>query len=578
MNKISLLKKLLLLFSVVFFASCDKEFNTIGADIVGENYFNLSKDSTVLVAYNKRTGAVQSNNLAVNSFGIINNAPFGKTKAHFVSQLTLSPLDPTLDGTPLIDSVYLYVPYFNKLISTDSDGNRTFKLDSIFRPYTGTAGDVYNHANNKFKVKVYENGYYLRDFDPGSDGNFYNTQNFYSNQKPDIESYKINTVLNDSPNTAQNDEFYFDNSEIKIYKTKDDGSGVYLDADGHDITDPNNISLRVVQNRIAPGMWMDLNKAYFQNKIFGPSAVGNLVNNNVFKQYFKGLYFQVDEIANGQGALSTLNFAKGKITILYRQYVDTDNDPTTPRVNTRKTLVLNLSGNSINLLENDMNAGYNAALSASNTVTGDANLYLKGGDGSLGYVDLFENVDLDGNHIPDKLDELKSSNWLINEAYIRFYVDQDKMATTNFESLRVYLYNATDNIPVADYNLDSSINGANTKLNKTIFGGIIEKKSGKGYICKVRISQFLKNLIKSDDENLKNIKFKFGIAVTENINNPFNAYISTASPSYDAVNFKLLPVSSVMSPLGTVLHGTTADETLHPNAKPRLIIYYTKPD
>ena len=65
-----------------FFISCDREFSDIGANIVGDNHYGLLCDSTsTVIAYNQSLGAVQTNNLPINSIGYYNNPVFGKTTA-----------------------------------------------------------------------------------------------------------------------------------------------------------------------------------------------------------------------------------------------------------------------------------------------------------------------------------------------------------------------------------------------------------------------------------------------------------------------------------------------------------------
>ena len=72
----------------VLFASCDKDFNEIGADIVGEDHFLFEKDDTFsIVANTVATGPVQSNNLPINPLGVYNNPALGRTIASFVTQL-----------------------------------------------------------------------------------------------------------------------------------------------------------------------------------------------------------------------------------------------------------------------------------------------------------------------------------------------------------------------------------------------------------------------------------------------------------------------------------------------------------
>ena len=194
----------LLLF--VLFISCDKDFNSLDSDVIGENHFDLEQyEAENLVAYSKATGPVQANNLPLNALGVYNNTKFGVTKAHFVTQVELGTENPSFGYNPVIDSVYLYVPYFSEIQSTETSGERIYELDSIY-------GDA---EAGKFKLSVVENGYYLRDFDPTD--NLQSSQKYYSNDKPLIDPFKGTEILNNSSATSQNNEFYFKfQTNIKI--------------------------------------------------------------------------------------------------------------------------------------------------------------------------------------------------------------------------------------------------------------------------------------------------------------------------------------------------------------------------
>ena len=251
-------KSFLKIFSVITVAvtiiSCDKDFNTVGSDVIGDDHFDLENwEVQNLIAYTGKTGAVQSNNLPLNALGIYNNPKFGLTKAHFVTQVELGNENPSFGYNPVVDSVYLYVPYFSELKSTETSGERIYELDSIY-------GDA---EVGKFRLKVYENGYFLRDFDP--EDNLQSAQKYFSDEKNLIDPFKGAELLNNSTNVAQNDQFYFSKKELYIYKTNN--AGLYVDSNGEVLSDQNNPALRVIKERKTPGMWLDLKNSFFQEKI-----------------------------------------------------------------------------------------------------------------------------------------------------------------------------------------------------------------------------------------------------------------------------------------------------------------------
>ncbi|WP_298118211.1 DUF4270 domain-containing protein [Flavobacterium sp.] len=542
------LKALLLGFTIIFIASCDKDYNEIGADVIGDNdnHYGFDVDSTKTVkAYNLAIGPVQTNNLPINALGSYNHPKFGRTTANFVTQLELVAADPKF-YSPTIDSVYLYVPYFSELTETDSEtGDRTFELDSV---YGGTA---------KFRLSVYESGYFLRDYDP-ADG-FQEAQKYYSNQNAIFDANKIGTPLNnDVLSVSQNEEFYFKTNEYKI-KYQKDGE-------------------EVIKERKAPGIWLDLDEDFFAQKIFNAPS-GKLINNNVFKDYFRGLYFKAEELPSSPiGAMAMLNFKQGKIVIEYE-----DETSSTDDTRKKKSMSINLGGNSVNLFENAESPEFSAALATANPSIGDEKLYLKGQQGSIAVIDLFGSEDLKGvdpntgllnntpNGISDEIDEMKVNNWLINEANLTFTIDNTSMASSE-EPYRIYLYDLNNRRPIYDYYTDFSTR-ANTKFNKVVHGGIIDTQKivgGRGIRYKIRLTNHVRNLIKNDSTNVR-----LGLAITESISTVSNVKLKTPITSGSS-SIDRIPTAAVMNPLGTILYGNRS--SVPEGKKLKLKIYYTKPD
>lgn len=128
----SFFKQILFVAIVIFFVSCDKEYNEVGADLIGQNNFALKDTTLAVVAYNQKIGAIQSNNLPVNALGIYDNPAFGTTTASFATQVSLSSLNPTIGANPVVESVVLTIPYYSTLKTTNTDGSHVYELDSIY--------------------------------------------------------------------------------------------------------------------------------------------------------------------------------------------------------------------------------------------------------------------------------------------------------------------------------------------------------------------------------------------------------------------------------------------------------------
>uniref|UniRef100_UPI004048635B DUF4270 domain-containing protein n=1 Tax=Flavobacterium sp. TaxID=239 RepID=UPI004048635B len=568
--KKSFLKISSLLFLFVLIISCDKDFNSLDSDLIGDNHFDLEKYQVEnLIAYTKETGPVQANNLPLNALGIYDNPKFGLTKAHFVTQVELGTENPSFGYDPVIDSVYLYVPYFSSLQSTETSGERIYELDSIYG----------NTDTGKFKLSVVENGYYLRDYDPTD--NLQSSQKYYSDDKTLIDPFKGTEILNNSAAIAQNNEFYFSNKELYIYKT--DGSGLYVDSNGDVLSDQNDTTLRVIKERKTPGMWLDLKSSYFQQKILDATASGNLFNNNIFKNYFRGLLFEVEEISAGQGALAILDFSRAELKILYKASADPTVDNPDP-IRTRREFLLKmgynssstLRNNSINFLEHTNSVDYQVGLGDSDEILGSNKLFIKGGNGSVAFIDLFGNGELETLR-----NNVTNQNWLVNDAILTFYIDKTSMVGVDKDSEpeRIYIFDATNNVVIIDYSFDSSTS-SNSKNNKVVFGGIIQRETDdakKGIKYTVRLTEHIKSVLKADDNGDYQDNIKIGISVTESINLVSTATIKNPILA-NGVEVESIPLASILNPLGTILFGNVITNPDDSDKKLKLNIYFTKPN
>lgn len=524
----SFIKKFLLAVTVVFLYSCDKDFNAIGDGLIGDDHFGLEPEKYDVVAFNQEVTPVQSNLLATNALGIYDNPVFGTTTANFVTQLALSSYAPTIGETPVIENAVLTIPYFKTTTEVKEDGSQVYRLDSI-----------YGDKNGKLDLKVFESGVQMRNsyFSGGSQL----PQFYYTNQNDsfETEAKKIGNFLNDSiASPVENTAFFFDAKEI-VTKT----------------IDPD--TKKEVVTRTAPQMVLHLNKAFFQDKILNAPA-SKLASEDVFQQYFRGLYFNVAKSGASPTNMALLNFAEGKITINYRaKTASTTDDAATTE---RKQLVLNLkstaTASTASFLQNLRKPEYEAAITTNvNPTAGDGRLYIKGGQGSLAVIRL--------SGFASQLETIRKSNWKVNEANLVFNIDAGKMAGAD-EPMRVYLYNLTNNTVLLDYSADDT----------AAYGGLINKgtdKRGKTY--KIRITNHIRNLIK--DATAVNVDLGLAVAlgpgiVTSNVLENKNNVISQA------------PRASVMSPLGTVLYGSnipfSEEKDSDYSKRLRLEIYYTKPN
>lgn len=537
MNKFPLFKFLLLLFSLITIVSCDKDYNEIGANIIGNDNFDFSKDSNSLVTcYNQYDAAVQSNNLSINMLGVNEDPNFGTTTASFVTQLELASI-PTLKTIVDVQKVELTVPYFSTLVSTDAEGNSTYVLDSIYG-----AKNEKDVVIGKINLGVYESKKYLESYDE-----FLSQKKYFSDETSVFESNLGTTLLNDAESSSENSEFAFSPLQQTEIAVAEDGTET--------------------STKVTPRMKLQLNKAFFKEKLFGTAASGKLVSNAIFKEYFRGIYFKVDAIS-GNNAMAALNFKNGKITIHYTEKADA-----TSTTVTHKTMVLNMTGNTVNFYQNNY-SNANVTLPTNQVPTlATTNLFLKGGSGFHSYIDLLgtanENGEVPtkdnlGNYLPE-IKRIKDEKWIINEANLVF----TSSSSSNFNDSpnRIYLYDAKNKRPLIDYYLDTYTNSSKPKYNKLTHNGIKYTENGLTKY-KIRITNHLKNIINKDSTNVR-----LGLVVTEDINTITNLFIKNiGTDKY----YNRIPTSSVTNPLGTILWGS--DPSVEDSKRVKLEIFYTKPN
>lgn len=560
MKNTTFFKQITILVLIITFASCDKDYNTIGGDIIGGANFNFQKKDFSIKAYNQKINAVETNNLPTNPLGIFNNAIFGKTKANFVTQLSMASNSVgrvfVSPSTIEIDSVVLSIPYFSTKTGISTAGVGTYVLNS-----------VYSDDDNAYKpinLKVFENGHYLRDFDPST--NFETTQKYYSDEDALFDAAKIGTKLNDDLNVLENISFTPDVKEYaqtKVIATKTNISSNYYE----------NVYTRdpaVIEVRKPPQVRIHLNKSIFETKIINAPA-SSLTSNNAFKNYFKGLYFQVDDAP--EGTMYNLDFTKGDVTIYYKEDLIIKNAAGVAIGNDRprKTFSMVLSGNSASLLNNtDEAASYIPQATAPVTNAGHKKLFVKGGQGCQTLIELFS---------AEELADLRfnKDKQIINQANLIFTIDQAAITNASRqEPLRLYLYNADTGLPINDYIFDSSTNPFDQKFNKTGYNGIIQRvggvATGKGISYTINITEHVNGIVNNNGENVR-----LGLVVTDDIGNIANGLLRSKITIPRL--FDRTPKASIMSTLGTLGYGSDYTEGDTDYAKRiRFEVYYTKPN
>lgn len=596
-------KKFLIFSLFLFLFSCTKEFNSIGTEILKDDSFETKVENIDVYASQKTINPFNTTNLPIYQIGEIRDNIFGSTTSSFITQIKLSQYNPAfgiatqekensgdlanitvIEENELVKTVYLDIPFFNNRndrdgdgvidfydvddndVNSDSDGdgvsdsaeraNGTDPLnpdtdgdgipdgqdDDTINPNSGaTVYDVDSLLGNfddAFKLKIQEMDYYLSEYDP--------TNNFETRQR----YYNDNNILENFAGQVLFDgEVQIDKNELVIYREDD--------PETTDIDESEEI-----KERLSPRIRVPLNSEFFQSKLIEKEGSIDLANSDNFNLYFKGIYVNAYDFSDP--LLMILDFDSSEIVINYEydkyNKNNTDEDLTDDTIDREsKDYKITLFGNKINLIKKDLlSSEIITNINSSNNLS---KIYLKGGEGLMAEIDLFK--DSQGN---DLLEDIKSRPWLINEANLTFYVDRETVDLNGglIEPFRIYLYDLDSNLPLVDYYIDDT-QGPRSSERKTNHGGILEVDSDQlGIKYKIRISEHVKNIVRKDSTNKK-----LGLVLSSNITNIFSTELKGGS------GLESVPQSSVVNPLGTVLHGPEPDQSNY-DKRLKLELFYSE--
>ncbi len=592
----------ILILSIVFI-SCNKDYKTVGLNLIDNNTFSTNLEEIPVYVKMRSIPPYVSNTVSTFQIGEYNDNVYGLSKVSFLSQINFE--DPNLifggysqsdEDNPddnisripeleTIKNVFLDIPFYTNVDDDDNDGViNIYDVDST-DPYSDSDGDgvsdadetnlgqnpldkdtdgdgildgedtesinpyagrtlyeldsLIGNAEATFKLKVSELDYFLRPYDP--DSNFEKFQKYYSN----------NTLPeNFSGYTLFDDEVKIDSNELVFYNEDDPE------------TEEEDES-EVVKERLTPRIRVELDHDFFQSKFLDQEGSQEISNVDNFKLYFKGIVLETYDFSDP--LLMILNFNEAEIRVVYefQKYnkQDTPDDTADDTVDTEEAQFLfKMGGVKLNSF---VNTPFPAIVysAIADTVTNPERVYLKGGQGVMAEIELFK----DDNGV-DILEEIRSKEWLVNEANISMYIDKDMLLSNGgiVEPSRLYLYDLVNKAPVIDYFVDNTA-GQKSFQNKVIHGGLIElDEDENGLMYKIRISEHIKNVVRKDSTNVK-----LGLVVTSDISNTINVEVENS----DFMTYT--PLSSAINPLGTVLIGPSPSAENF-DKRMRLNLFYTE--
>ncbi|WP_337900999.1 DUF4270 domain-containing protein [Galbibacter orientalis] len=533
----NVLPTLLVIGSVIFFTACEREYNTIGVDLIDNGEIQASKKTFDVYAYNKKLESVRTNGLSGYQLGAYAHPVYGLGKSSFAAQLLLQSGNPTFgNNTQAIESssadkqenervtaVYLNIPFFSTALSDTTElaenEPKPYRVDSIF-----------GNRAAEFNLKVQEFTKYLRDLDPNS--NFQDAQEYFSDE--DGASFAT-TILYD-------DTYQINEEEVVI-----------PDPDAEDDPETDEDESIIPLERIAPGIRVKLDNQFFQEKILDNEGSTVLTSQSNFKDFLRGLYISAEMPNNDLAML--LNIQASYVEIQYDYDATVDGEATVES----GTYKLQMSGNKVNYLTQD---SYPSEVSNQFTDANATRLYPNGGAGSYIELDMLAG----GSDVTTVFQEAKEKGWLINEANLIFYVDEGSLSEKTDITLpkRLYLYDLGNERTIVDYTRDVAGNTGVDSTSYTVYNGILDEDNEVGTRYKFRLTEYMNDIVRNDSTNVK-----LGLSTTSSIANSLNV------SAFNQTEEVKIPQATITNLYGTILYGNNVPDN-ESDKKLKLEIYYTE--
>ena len=595
---------LLALTQIIF--SCDKEYHAVGSELLLPTALKSKTFEAPVTSYQSKVNYYQTDGLPLAQLGKISLPVIGTTQAEITTKLSVSPNplfgrytqeredDGDEDNPAVIDEketvtqVYLEIPFFNNTDDRDGDGvidaldldpddpqsdtdgdgiTDTNESNGNLNPLSeDTDGDgvlddvdqdnatfdsenkvyeidsIYGNRLARFDLKVYELKYYLSNFDPATD--FQKQSQFFSNTDY-FESGFYGETLHDG-------SYQLDFEELRFNFEEDDPETEDVD------------ERETVQTRLTPRIRIPLDKAFFQEKILDQEGEAVLSYDDNFSRHLRGLIIKTENFDDDLYML--LDIRNGRIMVEY-EYDEVDingtaddtSDDTTTKESKEFQITLGLNFNTIK--NTNLNANIDQEILAGQTDKASQRIYLSG-NGLFSTLKLFD--DGQGGQF---LKDIKGNNWVINEANLMLYIDQDIYSPQEQSQFpdRLYLYKYDSGIPLTDFSIDNTVNNAVRNRDKFIYGGILEKDDDdKPHHYKFRITDHVNRLISKDSTNVR-----LGLVPSNGLN-----FLNPKRAQTVEDNFINYPSTAILNPKGVILHGSESQN--HPEGGLKLEIFYTE--
>ncbi|MDG1888857.1 MAG: DUF4270 family protein [Flavobacteriaceae bacterium] len=600
---------LLIIFSLSLFTSCNKDYYSVGIELLDQQFQDLKSETFPIFSYQESLERVQTNNLSNVHLGVFNDDFFGQTNSGFISQLNVALLETfgewnqneetegsltdirVINEQEELTAVYLDLPFYNNTNDSDGDGvidaydadpnnvesdsdndglSDIIEFQAGINPLSNDSDNdgildpddtdnssynveqrvyeidsVFGNRNAEFDLKVYELTYYLSSLDPAN--NFESLKEYFS----DDDFYKKGYY----GKTLHDDRVSLDFNEVPVLYNEDDPT-----------TDPDELTQ--VNYFETPRIRIPLDTEFFQRSVMNLEGSEKIVNQANFNNFFKGIIVRAENFSDDLYMMLDIFNARIVLEYNYNSYnTNGTDDVSDDSIDRKKTSsIIPLGGVTINLYDQvnfDQKILTEVNSSAENIPS--EKIYLNGSK-FISKLKLFS----DDNSISDELSSFMSKNVLINEANIVLHLDDNiNNSSHKFLPERLYIYSYDNGDPIEDYNKDFSIDFSPTAINsnKFRFGGMLQYDSNnKPTSYKFNITNHVSNIVRYDSLNID-----LGLTTMSNIDDVFtlkNGYL----PNMKKVS---LPSSSLSLPFPVALFGSSPDQA-NLSKRIKLEVLYTE--
>ena len=448
--------------------SCEKDFTDINSGVVSNTKFTVNDTILEVLVSNATVDNVRADGLSLAAtpyfglqgqylLGTYINDEYESIEASIVSQININTAlqlvtyenPDNLAFETSIDTAFLRLPYHATLISNTD--RPVYELDSV----------IGNQAL-PFTLNIYELETYLNTLDPSDPTK---TNKFLSDDVYNMKATSLTYVENMDFTPTPNDTL------VIIQRKNSNGILHQMDTIRYTASTNSDIPL--------PMAIIPLKKSFVKDVFLDNYETSNFDSQNNFNNYFRGIVIQAKEKAHASGdkggALVAFNL-RSSATVALNSLIEVYYTNTFFKANSTEidTVITRTHTFQLGGIVNSKYTSNNKTYAVNNEVK------LQGTAGSEAKIEILN----DG-----QLTDLKSKNWLINDAALTFYINQS--SDTTVAPSRLHLYKrgeALNGNPILSYIKDSYTEPAT-------FGGNLVRKDNKKDHYAFRVTDYVSDLL-----------------------------------------------------------------------------------